>query len=562
MLTKQSFLMSSILLAFGISSANAANPVNVTASSHDGNVPQNTLDNDLGTRWSANGDGEYIEYDLGANFSIDSLDIAFFKGDQRSATFDVLTSADATNWTTVFSGVQSQSTASQQNVALTSSEGQFVRIVGYGNSANTWNSITEVDINTSAVDNGNNGGGDPVTITATASADDGNVAANVLDNDLNTRWSANGNGAWLQLDLGAVQPVGTVNIAFFKGDQRSTYFDIETSVDGSSWTKVLTSATSAGNTTALEPFSVVTSEARYVRYVGQGNSSNTWNSLTEITISADGGSNGDNGGGDNGGGDNGGGDNGGGDNGGGTAQYPSDLMRNYNQWKITYPDGVEDKTLYQATNEYFYVNDAKDGIVFYAPVRSNNGTTPNSSYIRSELREREADGSKDIYWTTDGKHVVYAKQAITHLPIVKSHLVATQIHGNKEAGIDDSLVLRLEDEHLFLSFNGGKLRSNVTVKTDYVLGTTHEVMFEVIDGKHYVYYSEDGNLASAYAAGNASQYLVKDGSNDYLMDLSYGESYFKIGNYTQSNSEKEGSYTDDPDNYGEVVVYDFWVDHQ
>ncbi len=246
----------------------------------------------------------------------------------------------------------------------------------------------------------------------------------------------------------------------------------------------------------------------------------------------------------------------------GTAQYPSDLMDNYNQWKITYPDGVEDKTLYQESNEYFYVNDEGNGIVFFAPIRSSNGTTPNSSYIRSELREREEDGSKDIYWTTDGKHVVYSKQAITHLPIVKSHLVATQIHGNKEEGIDDALVLRLEEDHLFLSFNGGKLRDDLTIKTDYALGTIHEVMFEVIDGKHYVYYSEDGNLASAYANGDASEYLVKDGSNDYVMDLSYGESYFKIGNYTQSNPDREGDYTDVPDNYGEVIVYDFWVDHQ
>ncbi len=244
------------------------------------------------------------------------------------------------------------------------------------------------------------------------------------------------------------------------------------------------------------------------------------------------------------------------------AQYPSDLMDNYNQWKITYPDGVEDKTLYQESNEYFYVNDDGNGIVFYAPIRDGNGTTPNSSYIRSELREREPDGSKDIYWTTDGKHVVYAKQAITHLPIVKPHLVATQIHGNKDAGIDDAMVLRLEDDHLFLSFNGGKLRSDLTVKNGYRLGTVHEIIFEVIDGKHYAYYSEDGNLAQAYANGNASQYLVKDGSNSVVMDRDYGEAYFKIGNYTQSNADREGSYTGAPDNYGEVIVYDFWVSHQ
>ncbi|QCW99408.1 carbohydrate-binding protein [Aggregatimonas sangjinii] len=248
--------------------------------------------------------------------------------------------------------------------------------------------------------------------------------------------------------------------------------------------------------------------------------------------------------------------------GGGTASIPSDLMENCNQWKITYPDGSEDKTLCgEGNNEYFFVNGSKNGIVFKAPIRSNNGTTPNSDYVRSELRERTPDGKSDVYWTTSGTNVVYVKQAITNLPIVKDHLVATQIHGNKSDGIDDAMVLRLEGKKLFLSFNGGKLRSDLTIKTNYNLGTTHEVIFEVKNGKHYCYYSEDGNLKNAYASGNASAYLVKDGSNSFVMDRSYGEAYFKIGNYTQSNAEREGGQTGNSNNYGEVLVYDFYVTH-
>ena len=241
---------------------------------------------------------------------------------------------------------------------------------------------------------------------------------------------------------------------------------------------------------------------------------------------------------------------------------PSDLMTNCKQWKITYPTGVEDKTLCgEPNNEFFYLNDAKNAIVFRAPIRSDNGTTPKSSNIRSELRERVADGSADIYWTTAGSHMIYVKQAITHLPIKNPKLVATQIHGNKDAGIDDSMVMRLENSHLFLSFNGGKLRSNVTIKTNYTLGTIHEVIFKVVEGKHYCYYSEDGNLLTAYNSNNAASYLVKADGNDYVMDLNYDQSYFKVGNYTQSNSDEEGSFTNDPTNYGEVLVYNFLVKH-
>ncbi|GAA3623504.1 hypothetical protein GCM10022397_06560 [Flavivirga jejuensis] len=244
------------------------------------------------------------------------------------------------------------------------------------------------------------------------------------------------------------------------------------------------------------------------------------------------------------------------------SQVPSDLMDNCNQWKITYPTGVEDKTLCnEPNNEFFYVNSAGNAIVFYAPIRNDNGSTPNSDNIRSELREREPDGSVDIYWTTEGRHMLYVKQAITHLPINKSELVATQIHGNKDDGIDDAMVMRLEDSHLFLAFNGGELRSDVTIKTNYSLGTIHEVIFLIVDGKHYCYYSEDGNLLSAYNNGNGSSYLVKDGSNDYVMDRDYDDTYFKVGNYTQSNPDEEGNDTGDPDNYGEVLVYDFSVQH-
>lgn len=250
--------------------------------------------------------------------------------------------------------------------------------------------------------------------------------------------------------------------------------------------------------------------------------------------------------------------------------FPSDLLPNYRQWKITLPDGFEHKDILNFSNEYFFVNSAKTGIVFKAPIKNSNGSTPNSKYIRSELRERTEDGESDIFWTTQGKHVIYVKQAITHLPIVKPHLVATQIHGDKSEGIDDAMVLRLEGEDLFLSFNGGKLRPNVPIVTSkndhssYKLGTVHEVIFEVIDGKHRVFYGVDGKLGNLYLKGNPSEYKaygVRIDNSSILMDLNYGKSYFKIGNYTQSNPDTEDSYTDNPENYGEVVIYDHWVYH-
>lgn len=261
------------------------------------------------------------------------------------------------------------------------------------------------------------------------------------------------------------------------------------------------------------------------------------------------------------------------------AVYPSDtaVTTNWRQWKINLPDGSEVKNLIDfKDDDYFYVNGSGTGVIFKAPILSNNGTTPNSSYIRSELREREPDGSKDVYWTTAGKHVLYVKQKINHLPINKPHLVASQIHGCKSCGgdvgsVDDSAVLRLEGTHLFISFNGGKemtgsngqkvSRQNVTITRSYQLGTVHEFIMEIVNDEHRFYYSEDGKLESAYTTGNASQYLVKDGTQTVLLDLPYKQAYFKAGNYTQSNKDTEGSDTGKPNNYGEVELFKLWVRH-
>ncbi|WP_020209342.1 discoidin domain-containing protein [Gilvimarinus chinensis] len=290
------------LLAVSHSAASyAAEPVSVNASDHDGNVPQNTLDNDLSSRWSANGDGQWIEYDLGDEVNVESLDIAFYKGDQRTSTVDIQTSTDGSSWQSVFYGDQPASTAAQQTIDVEDTAAAYVRIVGYGNTSNTWNSLTEVDIHSSPIGQSSSSSSSQnssasnsasaAELTASASADDGNVAGNVLDNDLGTRWSANGSGQWLELDLGAVQTVGRVDIAFYKGDQRSASFDLQVSIDGNHWDTLVYGANSSGDSTAMESFALPTGEARYIRYLGYGNSANSWNSITEMAVSADGGAN-------------------------------------------------------------------------------------------------------------------------------------------------------------------------------------------------------------------------------------------------------------------------------
>ncbi len=123
--------------------------IEVDASSQHGtHAPANTLDGDLTTRWSAKGDGQWIRYDLGDGAAATRVDIAWFKGDQRTASFTIEVADDAGGpWTSVLTGAQSSGAAlDAQSFELGDATGRYLRVVGHGNSSNAWNSITEVTV--------------------------------------------------------------------------------------------------------------------------------------------------------------------------------------------------------------------------------------------------------------------------------------------------------------------------------------------------------------------------------------------------------------------------------
>lgn len=126
--------------------------------------------------------------------------------------------------------------------------------------------------------------GDPNCVPVVASSDDGNVATNAIDNDLNTRWSASGNGQWIQFCLGNAATVTGVDIAFYKGDTRRALFDVQVSPDGNAWTNAATGLQSSGTSLGFESFNFTARTAKYVRILGHGNNVNEWNSYAEVKI--------------------------------------------------------------------------------------------------------------------------------------------------------------------------------------------------------------------------------------------------------------------------------------
>ena len=290
----------------------------VTASTSDDNLPGNSVDNSLATRWSGNGDGAWLQLDLGAVRAVGQVKIAFFNGNLRRSRFDLQAATVAGQWTNVLTNVQSGgTTTADETFDFTDVDAQWVRFVGHGNSdpaKATWNSVSEISLfegvigptatptptpmPTPTPTSTPTPGPTPTAtatpvdtsvkltpVTVTASTNDGNVPANTVDGSLATRWSGNGDGAWIQYDLGAAQTVQYVKIAVYNGNGRQNRFDLQVSdTPGGTWTTVLPNALTGGTTTLLEVHDFADRNARLVRYLGHMSNVGTFNSLTEVEI--------------------------------------------------------------------------------------------------------------------------------------------------------------------------------------------------------------------------------------------------------------------------------------
>ena len=124
----------------------------VTASTYDARcacAPENAVDGDFNTRWSGQGDGASITFDLGDEYSVTSSAIAWHRGNERVATFDLL-AANSTSgpWTSLLtSQMSSGTTTSLEKYPFATADARYVRLVGHGNSGGDgWNSVLEARV--------------------------------------------------------------------------------------------------------------------------------------------------------------------------------------------------------------------------------------------------------------------------------------------------------------------------------------------------------------------------------------------------------------------------------
>lgn len=102
-----------------------------------------------------------------------------------------------------------------------------------------------------------------------------------LDGDYTTRWSASEYMSDIVYDLGEVKNLSHIGLGFYLGTERQYLFKLAVSEDGENW-EVITTAASSGRTADMEIYNVGNKNARYVKLIGYGNSSNYWFNVTEI----------------------------------------------------------------------------------------------------------------------------------------------------------------------------------------------------------------------------------------------------------------------------------------
>ena len=127
---------------------------------------------------------------------------------------------------------------------------------------------------------------DITDINVSSTPEEANVKENMVDNDYSTRWtSANNSGEWAIFDLGEAKDIDAVAMAFWRGDTRNYAYEILVSNDGEAW-KSVSKGSSSGKTEGLERVEFAREHARFVKFLGGGNTQNGHSNILEFSILA------------------------------------------------------------------------------------------------------------------------------------------------------------------------------------------------------------------------------------------------------------------------------------
>ncbi|HVV23469.1 MAG TPA: discoidin domain-containing protein, partial [Pseudonocardiaceae bacterium] len=263
----------------GCGTTNLALGRTTTASSTEnaGTPAVDATDGNTGTRWSsAFSDPQWLEVDLGSVHSICQVNLNWEAA--YATAFQIQTSTDGTNWTSIYSTTAGNGGTQSLNV---SGSGRYVRMYGTARATQYGYSLWEFQVFGSGTTSGcattNLAQGRTTTASSTENA--GTPAADATDGNTGTRWSsAFSDPQWLEVDLGATHSICGVTLNWETA--YATAFQIQTSTDGTNWTSIYSTTAGTGGTQSL----TVSGSGRYVRMYGTARATQYGYSLWEFQV--------------------------------------------------------------------------------------------------------------------------------------------------------------------------------------------------------------------------------------------------------------------------------------
>ena len=188
----------------------------------------------------------------------------------------------------MFSQVKSSGTTTDfEKYDFKDTNARYVRITVTGNTQSDWVSISEISVFGAAITSppppppsSDCDSNLPVSAVTASGSESPNIPSNAIDNNIATRWSNQGVGSWIQLDLGSQKTVRSVDISWPRGNERQYSFNIALSNDGTTFTTVF-SGKSSGTTAAAENYRFADTQGRYVKITVNGNNVNDWANISE-----------------------------------------------------------------------------------------------------------------------------------------------------------------------------------------------------------------------------------------------------------------------------------------
>jgi hypothetical protein len=236
------------------------------------------VDGSTSTRWSsAFSDPQWLEVDLGATASISQVVLDWETA--YATAFQIQTSADGTNWTTIYS--TTTGTGGTQTLNITGT-GRYVRMYGTARATQYGYSLWEFQVYGTAASGSTCSTTDAALnqpATASSLENSSFPASAAVDGSTSTRWSsAFSDPQWLQVDLGSSQTICEVTLDWETA--YATAFQIQTSPDGTNWTTIYSTTSGTGGMQTLS----VSGTGRYIRMYGTARATQYGYSLWEFGV--------------------------------------------------------------------------------------------------------------------------------------------------------------------------------------------------------------------------------------------------------------------------------------